>query len=437
MVVTATRPGARDPRNGWTIVAALAVTETVSWGVLYYAFAVFLPSMQHSLSWSKTELTGAFSAALATSALAAFPVGRWLDRHSPRPLMTLGSLAGALLVLAWSQVHDLLVFYLVWVGIGLAMACVLYEAAFTVITKWFRERRRQALMAVTLVGGWASFVFSPLSNWLIDAQGWREALITLAIILATATVPLHAVFLRLAPERDGEAAPALVPGDLPAARGEPAVDPKSAVASSAFWYLTAAFVLSSFVISAVAVHLIAYLLEGGRSAAFAALAAGLMGLMQVPGRLLLAGAATLLPRHYEAPAVFLLQGAGLAVLAATTTVPGVLVAVCLFGMGNGMATLVRATAIAEAYGATFYGSIAGVVAACATGARAIAPVAAAGAYVAFSGYKPLLWLMVAGAVLAAVSAGQANRELAPAPPPAVRNPTGSPSRSTRSGHPRP
>jgi MFS family permease len=157
--------------------------------------------MQPALGWSRTELTGAFSLALATSALAAFPVGRWLDRHSPRPLMTLGSLAGALLVLAWSQVHDLLLFYLVWVGIGLSMACVLYEAAFTVVTKWFRARRRQALTAVTLVGGRDSFVFSPLSNWLIDLQGWRHALITLAVILAAATVPLHALLLRAPPKR--------------------------------------------------------------------------------------------------------------------------------------------------------------------------------------------------------------------------------------------
>src|SRR5207249_2466331 len=123
--------------------AALAVTETVSWGILYYAFAVFLGPMQDALGWSKTELTGAFSLALAVSALSAFPVGRWLDRHSPRPLMTLGSLAGALLVFAWSQVHELAVFYLVWVGIGVVMACVLYEAAFAVVTKWFGERRRQ------------------------------------------------------------------------------------------------------------------------------------------------------------------------------------------------------------------------------------------------------------------------------------------------------
>ena len=195
-----------DPRYGWAIVAVLSVTETVSWGVLYYAFAVFLPSMQRSLGWSKTELTGAFSIALATSALAAFPVGRWLDRHSPRPLMTIGSAGAALLVVAWSQVHDLLVFYLVWIGLGMAMACVLYEAAFIVVTKWFHERRRQALTAVTLVGGFASFVFSPLSSWLIDEQGWRSALVTLAAILAAATGATAR-----APVAKAAAAPAMLP----------------------------------------------------------------------------------------------------------------------------------------------------------------------------------------------------------------------------------
>ena len=401
--------GGSDSRYGWKIVAILAATETVSWGVLYYAFAVFQVPMQNELGWSKSELTGAFSLALATSALAAFPVGRWLDRHSPRPLMTLGSVLGSLLVLAWSQVHDLLLFYLVWIGIGLAMACVLYEAAFTVVTKWFRVRRRQALTTVTLMGGFASFVFSPLSNRLIDAQGWREALITLAAILAATTVPLHGLFLRRAPQQSQPSTPKF-PGDPPAALPKRQV--AAAIGSSAFWYLTLAFVLSSFAISAVAVHLIPYLLQGGRSAGFAALAAGLMGVMQVPGRVLFAAAARLLPRRYEAPAVFLLQGAGLAVLAETTSVPGVTAAVCLFGMGNGMATLVRATTIADAYGSVFYGSIAGLAATCATAARAVAPVAAAGASVAFNGYEPLLWLLVVSSLLAAVSAWLAHERLA-------------------------
>jgi MFS family permease len=391
-------------------VAALAVTETVSWGVLYYAFAVFLVPMQEDLGWSRAELSGAFSLALATSALAALPVGRLLDRHSPRPVMTLGSLLGAVLVLAWSRVDDLLSFYLLWAGIGLAMACVLYETAFTVVTKWFRERRRRALTAVTLVGGFASFVFSPLSSWLIEAQGWREALVILALVLAVTTVPLHAVFVRPPPSLENRPSQlALADPDSPVV--EPSVAAGAAIASSAFWWLTLAFVLSAFAISAVAVHLIPYLLEGGRSASFAAFAAGLMGLMQVPGRVLFAALAPLLPRAYEASSVFLLQASGLAVLAARREAPYVVLAVCLFGMGNGMATLVRATALADAYGAVFYGSIAGIAGAFATGARAIAPVAAAGAYVAFGQYAPLLWLLVFAALAAAASARLAGRFL--------------------------
>jgi hypothetical protein len=150
-------------------------------------------------------------------------------------------------------------------------------------------------------------------------------------------VPLHGLFLRRAPENRQSVSAALVPGDSPAPLAEAQTTAEAAVGSSAFRYLTAAFVLSSFAISAVAVHLIPYLLVGGRGADFAALAAGLMGLMQVPGRVVFAAPAPLLPDRYEAPAVFLLQGIGLAVLAATTDAPGVVAAVCLFGMGNGMA----------------------------------------------------------------------------------------------------
>ena len=92
--------------RAWAIVGALSVTETVSWGVLYYAFAVFLLPMERELGFSAAELTGAFSLALLVSAVVGIGVGRYLDRRSPRGLMTLGSIAGAILVAAWSRVMD-------------------------------------------------------------------------------------------------------------------------------------------------------------------------------------------------------------------------------------------------------------------------------------------------------------------------------------------
>jgi sugar phosphate permease len=133
--------------RAWAIVGALSVTETVSWGVLYYAFAVFLLPMQHDLGFSAPQLAGAFSLALLVSAVVGVGVGRYLDRRGPRGLMTLGSVAGALLVLLWSRVHGLAAFYALWIAIGVVMATVLYEPAFTVVAKWFRsaDARRRAL----------------------------------------------------------------------------------------------------------------------------------------------------------------------------------------------------------------------------------------------------------------------------------------------------
>ena len=143
-----TRTGWRT--RGWGIVGALSVTETVSWGILYYAFAVFLIPMQDDLGFSTAELTGAFSLALLVSAIAGIAVGRYLDRHSPRGLMTAGSIAGTLLVLAWSEVDGLAAFYALWLAIGLVMAVVLYEPAFTVLAKWFpdADQRRRAMTAL-------------------------------------------------------------------------------------------------------------------------------------------------------------------------------------------------------------------------------------------------------------------------------------------------
>ncbi|HEX8730539.1 MAG TPA: hypothetical protein VF725_00655, partial [Ktedonobacterales bacterium] len=54
-------------RAGWALVVTLGITETISYGVVYYAFTVFITPMEAELGWSRTALTGAFSLALLFS----------------------------------------------------------------------------------------------------------------------------------------------------------------------------------------------------------------------------------------------------------------------------------------------------------------------------------------------------------------------------------
>src|SRR5439155_31599 len=177
-------------------MVTLGVTETISWGVLYYAFTVYLAPMEAELGWSRGDMTGAFSLAVLLAGLAAIPVGRWLDRHGPRLLMTVGSVAATLLVLAWSKVANLPQLYLIWAAIGLVMSATLYDPAFATASRWFERQRVRALTVITLMAGFASTIFIPLAGWLVQSEGWRTSLVILAAILAVGTIAPHAVLLR-------------------------------------------------------------------------------------------------------------------------------------------------------------------------------------------------------------------------------------------------
>ena len=388
--------------RAWRIVGALSITETVSWGIVYYAFAVFLVPMQRELALSTAQLTGAFSLALLVSAVAGIAVGRYLDRHSPRGLMTTGSIVATALVLAWSQVDGPAAVYAVWIGLGLVMAAVLYEPAFAVVAKWFADdgERRRALTALTLVAALASFIFLPLSQALIDAHGWRDALVILALILGAVTIPLHALVLRRPPRQRAH-------GHRHVAAGSAA----TVLRSAPFWLLTSAFFLASLTGISMTVHAIPYLLERGHDPAFAAFAVGLIGISQIPGRVLFAVASARLPRPAAITAVFATIAAGIAVIVGLPGSVALLIGFVLLGMGNGMTTLARAAAIADHYGPAGYGTIAGVAAAVTTVARAAAPVTAA-LYATAAGYTVLLWTLAALAVAAATLAYRAERSLA-------------------------
>ena len=179
----------------WVMVWTMAVAQVISWGTLYYAFSLFVVPMQESLGWSRPMLNGALSLGLLCTGVVAFPVGAWIDRHGGRSVMTIGSLAGGLLLLAWSQVETPWGFYVLWALIGATMAGVLYEPAFAVITAVFGPEARRGITALTLVGGFASTVFMPLTQLLIATLGWRHALLVLGALNLAVCLPLHVLFV--------------------------------------------------------------------------------------------------------------------------------------------------------------------------------------------------------------------------------------------------
>lgn len=394
---------------GWVMLVAVALAQITSWGVLFYSFAVFLTPMREELGWSVAQLTGGYSLALFVSAVAAIPVGRWLDRHGPRALMTAGSVAAALLVAGWARTDSLLAYYLIWFGIGVVMAAVLYEPAFQIVAIWFRRLRGRALTVLTVVAGLASVIYIPLVSWLVGQFGWRDALLILAAILALGTIPIHALLLRRSPadmglEPDGGPG---APQQAAVPRAERSLTRAEAFRHPGFWWLGAAFFLANLATMTVIVYLIPYLMSVGYGRSFAAGAAGAVGLLAMPGRVVLTPLGDVIDRRYVTALIFGLQAVAVALLLASQSRAGVIAFVILFGAGFGAITPARAALVAEGYGPAHYGSINGVIAFCMTFARGIAPVGAGLLYGWFDGYGAVLWAVVAlsaAAILAALLA---------------------------------
>lgn len=391
--------------HGWTIAGALGVTQLVGYGVLFYTFGVVTLPMERTFGWTRAETSGAFSLALLVSGLAALPMGRWVDRHGARALMTAGSLAGAALVAAWSFIDGLRGLYLIQAGIGLVLAAVTYEIAFAVITRWFRRRRIRALLLVTTLGGLASTLFVPLGTLLVETLGWRAALQLLAVLLAVVTVPLHAGVLRRSPERLG-----LRP-DGAAARSDPTdgADAEASVSVRDAWrdprlaWLTTAFSLDRMAIVAVGAHAVPLLIERGHAPVLVAAAAGSIGLLQLAGRLMFTPAAETWPLGRLAAGTYLLRSASLAALLIAPGASGLWAFVGLFGLANGASTLARAGLLAEAFGPAHYGTISGSVTAAIAVLQTVAPLGIGALRAASGDYRSglaVLALAAAGAALA-------------------------------------
>jgi MFS family permease len=374
------------------IVAALSVTETVTWGIIYYGFPVFLKPMEQDLGASRVAVTAAFSIGLATSALVSIAVGRWLDRRGPRALMTGGSCLATILTFAWARVQSVTALYGVWLLMGVAMATTLYEPAFAVIVSWFARGRDRALLTVTLVAGLASTIFMPIEAALLERMGWRSALTLLAVVLGVITIPIHALLLRRGTAGDpGDGAPA------------PGATLREATRTAVFWVLTIAFLVSNFATAALTTHLIPFLVDHGYSAAVAAAAIGWTGAMQLAGRVLFVPISTRLGSRVMVAAVFVAQALGIGQLPVLARIGTLVPFIVLQGAANGMATLARASSLAEIFGARNYGTIAGAVALAANGARAIGPVGASLLLLAFGSYAGVFWTLTASLLAAAAA----------------------------------
>ncbi|MBT2333239.1 MFS transporter [Variovorax paradoxus] len=391
------------------MVGWLSLGQLITWGSVFYAFALLMEPVERELGLSRAQSSLAFSLALLAEGVLAWPVGRWIDRGHERAVMAGGSLVIAAGLLLHSVVHSALGFYAAWTLLGAGLAATLYNPAFSIVTRRFPNDFRRAIITLTFLGGLASTVFIPLVAWLIAELGWRHALWVLAAIHLLICAPLHARVLRHAP-----AAAVRATG----AAGQPRTGDAAAGAAPASHYMRSApfllvglfTVLLMAVTAALPPHMVSLLRGAGLGESWAIAVPASIGLVQVLGRALLYFFEHHFDLHLANRLIPCLIPLGLLALLAGAGHPGAaLLFVFFYGMGNGMLTIVKGTAIAQYVNREHVATLNGALGLPSAIARALAPLMLGVLWQPAAGYTPGLWVLLAASIVAVLALVGAQR----------------------------
>ncbi|MCQ8873104.1 arsenite efflux MFS transporter ArsK [Mesorhizobium sp. LMG17149] len=366
---------------------ALGLTQIIGYGTLYYSFSILAPAMAGEFGLTEGWIFGALSASLFAGSLFAPTAGRWADRFGAGRIMTVGSVAAAVALALCAVAPDRVTFVLALLAMELASSFVLYSAAFVAIVQIGVPRPQRSITHLTLIAGFASTLFWPLTSALHAHLTWREVYLLFAALNLGLCLPIHAWLMRLS--RRHATAASQERGPAPEA-GAP-LDPRRARA--AFLLMLAGFATEGFVLSAILIHMVPLTAALGLGTA-GLFVSTLFGPAQVASRLInMLFGGRLQQTHLAVIAASLLTAGLCALLLTMPWLPGAFLFVLLFGLGSGLTSIVGGTLPLELFGREGYGARLGWASAARQFTSAFAPFALA-FMMARTSVANSLWVLV-------------------------------------------
>jgi MFS family permease len=321
------------------MVGALSVAQMVSWGTCYYGFAVLLPELEKAFSASRTSVSFAFTLSLLAGGIAAFGAGRAMQSGKYRQLMCAGSLVAGIGFLSLALAQTLWQVGLAWIIIGISNAATLYSPAFALLTRVFPNDYRARITTLTLLGGLASTVFWPLQSFFVTELGWRSNCFIAAAFHWAICLPIHWWFI---PKLDSK------PSSSGQASVTPVVTKLTPTQRKTVLLVISYMVFESLVQSGIGAHLLQIMASRGLSIIEAVTIASCFGLIQTLARGVILKLGSKISAGNLARWVVLIAPASLLILLfAKQSIFLALLFALLYGIGNGLSTIVRGTAIAD------------------------------------------------------------------------------------------
>ncbi|MEL6643371.1 MAG: MFS transporter [Pseudomonadota bacterium] len=366
----------------------LGLSQIMGNGTLMYAYAVLLPEMARDLGLTLANVFGILSLGLLFGGIVSPIAGTMVDRYGGRWVMTPGAIVAGVAVMTLSLVETKLQLFLVILIAESAGMFVLYSVAFASVAKLdLSVPAHRSISIITLFGGVASTIFWPLTLALSNAFGWQTTWIILGAAYLIVCVPIHLLALR-APGRATDAPPQTHHPRWPELTGD-------ARRRGMLW-MVISFVFSGYLMGAVMTLWVTNVQDLGHTAALAALAGAVIGPFKTVGRFFeMLVSRNMYPLFTYALSMGLMMAGFCVLLTVGFTIPGVLMAAALYGMGDGIKTIARGTLPLALFGRKGYGARLGWISFAQMAVNASAPFAFAWITQSFGGW----WSFAAMAVV--------------------------------------
>lgn len=372
------------------IVSALGLTQIIGYGTLYYSFSILAPGMAADLGLSLAEVFGVFSVSLFIGGLSATYIGKQMDRIGAATIMTIGSALAALTLAlcAWSP--SVAIFAIAIILLEISSGMVQYQAAFAALVESDPRTASRSITYLTLIGGFSSTIFWPISASLIGYLSWREIYLVFAALNLFLCMPLH-FWIRSLGKKAGDATVRTretVIGAIP-----PHVRRRAMV------IVSFAFALLGFTLAAILAHMVPMLGSIGFGSA-AVVIGSLFGPAQVLSRLInmVFGKNLSPPGLAVLSAVLIVFGVAI-LLVSGNWLPGAVAFAIFLGLGSGINSIAQGSLPLYLFGSDGYGAITGKMAASRLAVGAGAPFVFAAAMENLG----LSFALVANACLGAIS----------------------------------
>ncbi|WP_457588537.1 MFS transporter [Ensifer canadensis] len=320
--------------------------------------------------------------------LAALPPplsGYLADRIGAGRLMAAGSLLASASLVLMALSTGPITFAVLLALTEVVSVAVLYATAFTAIVQTGGAKAQKSIVHLTLIAGFASSLFWPLTSWLHGFLSWREVYLLFAALNFLVCLPVHSALARLTTTAISASKAMIAPVS------EHRTIPNGTLV---FSLMLLGFAIEGYALSAILIHMVPLTQALGYGAA-GLLVASLFGPAQVASRLINLLFGRELSQTWLAVIATALLPIGLTILLMTTPwLPGaVLFAIC-FGLGSGLTSIVGGTLPLELFGPKGYGSRLGWATSAKQMMSAIAPLAMSMS-MAGIGVVPSIWMTVA------------------------------------------